>query len=138
MATAVDESWCGVERLSEASVRCAKRKGGGPDAIGFRMHEGQELLSLAARLGRGQVGRFVEVPRDGWRLGLRRHWAGRRMVSGLPWRAAAWLIERGPARGYVVAVALEEPEACGNVKRRRPTYLFERPLSEQSRTKESP
>lgn len=42
------------------------------------------------------------------------------------------------ARGYLVAVALEEPEACGNVKRRRLAYLFERPVSEQPKAKERP
>ena len=36
---------------------------------------------------------------------------------------------RGLARGHTVAVALEEPEPCGNVKRRRLAYIFERPLA---------
>lgn len=83
-----------------------------------------------------QVGRFVEAPRDGWRLGLRQRWAGRRWVAGLPRRAAARLVERGLARGYAVTVALEAPEACGNVKRRRLAYLFERPLPVEPPTKE--
>ena len=74
-----------------------------------------------------QVGRFVEVPRDAWRLGLRRRKVKRRLVAGAPWVAAARLIERALARGYVVAVALEEPEASGNVKQRRLAYVFERP-----------
>jgi hypothetical protein len=33
--------------------------------------------------------------------------------------------------GHAVAVALEEPEACGNVKRRRLAYLFERPSANE-------
>jgi dTDP-D-glucose 4,6-dehydratase len=38
----------------------------------------------------------------------------------------ARLIERGLAQGLTVGVALEEPRACGNVKRRRLAYIFER------------
>jgi hypothetical protein len=79
-----------------------------------------------------QVGRFVEVPVSGWRLGLRQRKVGRRRTAGAPWRMAARLIERGLAQGYRVAGALEEPESCGNVKRRRLAYLFERPMVETS------
>jgi hypothetical protein len=78
-----------------------------------------------------QVGRFVEVPWCAWRLGLRQRKVGRRRTAGAPWCAAARLIERGLARGYTVAVALEEPESCGNVKRRRLAYFFERPLARE-------
>jgi hypothetical protein len=44
----------------------------------------------------------------------------------------ARLIERGLAQGLTIGVAVEEPEACGNVKRRRPAYVFER---EQEKSK---
>jgi hypothetical protein len=44
----------------------------------------------------------------------------------------ARLIERGLAQGLTVGVAPEEPEACGDVKRRRLAYLFER---EQEKSK---
>jgi hypothetical protein len=44
----------------------------------------------------------------------------------------ARLIERGLAQGLTVWVALEEPEACGNVKGRRLAYIFER---EQEKSK---
>ena len=73
-----------------------------------------------------QVGRFVEVHAHAWRLGLRQRKVGRRWTAGAPWVAAARLIERGLAQGLTVGVALEEPEACGNVKRRRLAYIFER------------
>ena len=54
-----------------------------------------------------QVGRFVEVPVSGWRLGLRQRKVGRRRTAGAPWRMAARLIERGLAQGYRVAGADE-------------------------------
>jgi hypothetical protein len=79
-----------------------------------------------------QVGRFVEIPVSGWRLGLRQRKVGRRRTAGAPWRATARLIERGLAQGYRVAVALEEPESCGNVKCRRLAYIFERPVAHAS------
>jgi hypothetical protein len=48
-------------------------------------------------------------------------------------------MERGLARGYVLTIMLEEPEACGNVKkRRRLAHLFERPVSERPKAKERP
>ena len=47
------------------------------------------------------------------------------------------LIQRGLAQGLTIEVALEAPEACGNVKRRRLAYLFERPLPRECE-KENP
>jgi dTDP-D-glucose 4,6-dehydratase len=38
----------------------------------------------------------------------------------------ARLIERGLVQGLTVGVALEEPESCSNVKRRRLAHIFER------------
>src|SRR5450432_1864667 len=71
IATASGGSWCGVERLAEAAAHCAKRKAGRPDAISFRMREGEELLSLAARLERGdyfpQPGRVFVTKRSKYR-----------------------------------------------------------------------
>jgi hypothetical protein len=49
----------------------------------------------------------------------------------------ARLVERGLAQGLTVGVALEEPEACGNVKRRRLAYLFERPLAHECEQEKS-
>ena len=47
------------------------------------------------------------------------------------------LIQRGLAQGLTIEVALEAPESCGNVKRRRLAYLFERPLPRECE-KENP
>jgi hypothetical protein len=46
----------------------------------------------------------------------------------------ARLIERGLAQGWV---AIEEPEACGNVKRRCLACLFERPLARECEQEKS-
>jgi len=46
----------------------------------------------------------------------------------------AGLVERGLARGH--AVALEAPTAC-NVKRRRLAFVFERPLPDAQKPKET-
>ena len=72
-----------------------------------------------------QVGRFVEVPRFYGVLGLRRVRRRGRWRAGLPWGASGRLIDRALAQGYSVAVAMEAPEAAGNVKRRTLAYLFE-------------
>ncbi len=60
---------------------------------------------------------------------------------GLPWRFAPRLVERILRHGRPVAVALEEPEPSGNVKRRRLAYLFEpvaraEPIPNQHTSKE--
>jgi len=76
-----------------------------------------------------QVGRFAELPYKGPRFGLKRYVgpAGVRGRSrfGLPWRFAHSLMQRILRAGYPVAVAMEDDELCGNVKRRRIAYLFE-------------
>jgi RNA-directed DNA polymerase len=91
-------------------------------ALGIGMKEDNRRFFLLV-----QVGRFVEVAAHGWRLGLRQRRVGRRWTAGAPWPATARLIQRGLSQGYAVAVALEDPEPCGNVKRRRLAYLFEPP-----------
>ena len=101
-------------------------------ALGIRPEAGNRRSVLLV-----QVGRFVEVPWCAWRLGLRQRKVGRRRTAGAPWCAAARLIERGLARGYTVAVALEEPEPCGNVKRRRLAYIFERPMARECEQEKS-
>jgi hypothetical protein len=89
-----------------------------------------------------QVGRFVEAPRWFGVLGLRRVRRRGRWRAGLPWGASGRLIDRALALGHPVAVALEAPEAAGNVKRRTLAYLFEpvvhvSPLCAAAASKES-
>jgi hypothetical protein len=111
--------------------------------VSLRAQEERLALGISPDVGNRkaillvQVGRFVEAPVSGWRLGLRQHKVGRRWTAGAPWRATARLIERGLAQGYRVAVALEEPESCGNVKRRRLAYIFERPVALESEQEQS-
>lgn len=111
--------------------------------VSFRSQVARLALGITSEIGNRQsvllvqVGRFVEVPGRAWRLGLRQRKVGRRRTAGAPWCAAARLIERGLARGYTVGVALEEPESCGNVKRRRLAYLFERPLARECEQEKS-
>jgi hypothetical protein len=69
------------------------------------------------------------------RLGKGHHpgWASARDDAGYhDAHRATHQIERGPAQGVTVAVAIEEPESCGNVKRRRLPYISER---EQEKSK---
>jgi hypothetical protein len=111
--------------------------------VSLRAQEERLALGISPDVGNRkaillvQVGCFVEAPVSGWRSGLRQRKVGRRWTAGAPWRVAARLIERGLAQGYRVAVALEEPESCGNVKRRRLAYLFERPVAEASEQEKS-
>jgi RNA-directed DNA polymerase len=74
-----------------------------------------------------KVGRFAQVPRGHGRFGLRlsRRVAGRGRRLGVLWRFASGLVERILRAGHPVAVALEQSEWCGNVKRRYLAYLFE-------------
>jgi Protein of unknown function (DUF1566) len=58
-ATVLGESWCNAERVADAAHRCGKRKGGPPDAIAFRMRQGEEVVSLARRLA---LGTYVPQP----------------------------------------------------------------------------
>lgn len=46
-----EASWCGVRALAAAARSCARRKRARPEAIAFRLREGEELLALAQRLG---------------------------------------------------------------------------------------
>jgi hypothetical protein len=107
-------------------------------AVSFRVQAARLAQGISPETGNRrafllvQVGRYVEVPGHGWRLGLRQRKVGRRWTAGAPWYMTARLIERGLAQGYTVGVALEYPEPCGNVKRRRLAYLFERPLAHES------
>jgi len=82
-----------------------------------------------------QVGRYAELPHGGF--GLRRS-RGRRRAFGMCWRFAHRLVERILRRGHPVAVALEEPESCGNVKRRRLAYLFEPPTPKSFSKEKTP
>ena len=41
------------------------------------------------------------------------------------------------AKGHKYTLGSEEPEPCGNVKRRRLAYLFERPLARESERENS-
>jgi hypothetical protein len=79
-----------------------------------------------------QIGKFAELPFGGARFGLhprrpehtqKHHRRGARY--GVLWRYAHRLIERVLGAGHPVAVALEEPELAGQVKRRRLAYLLE-------------
>ncbi len=129
------------DRLWQAHPACAsrlRREGGRVCRRFARVGPSPSLRAQARQLARGitpegalrpgvlilQVGRFAEIPFGGARFGLRLS-RGRRRARGVPWPAAPRLIERLLARGHPVAVALEEPECCGAVKRRRLAYLFE-------------
>jgi hypothetical protein len=82
-----------------------------------------------------KVGRFAQVAGvRGLRLG--RRIAGRGQRVGVLWRYAGSLVTRILRAGHPVAVALEEPEVCGNVKRRRLAYLFE-PLARDGKEDQS-
>lgn len=58
-ATVLGESWCNAERVADAAHRCGKRKGGRPDAIAFRLRQGEEIVSLSRRLA---LGTYVPQP----------------------------------------------------------------------------
>jgi hypothetical protein len=112
-----------------------------PPRVPARRHPADPGVQAALR-GRAQeegrdvaVGRLVvqRVERQLQQLGLRQREVGRRWTAGAPWVAAARLVERGLACGLTVGVALEEPEACGNVKRRRLAYIFERPSDAEAK-----
>ena len=134
-------AWRLRDRLWRDHTCCARRLELRRGKAGRRFALGRPSPSLRAqlaRLERGitpagsparavlvvQVGCFAEVPRGGARFGLRRS-RGRRRAWGLPWRFACQLIERILGAGHPVAVALEQSEPSGNVKRRELAYLFE-------------
>jgi|GEM_PF-100324 len=77
-----------------------------------------------------KVGRFAQVAGGRGRPGVRR---GRR--SGVLWRFAGSLVRRILDAGHPVAVALEQSEWCGNVKRRHLAYLFE-PMDAETKEEE--
>jgi hypothetical protein len=74
-----------------------------------------------------RVGKYFELtPMWAERLGLRVHKPPcGRVQSGVHVRSCAKLVKRLLREGHRVAVAIEEPQAAGNVKARRLAYLFE-------------
>ncbi len=131
------------------SAKLLRRDAGGVGRRFAPVRPSASFRAQLARLARGitpegsakpavllvQVGSFAELPPGGGRFGLRRSRGGRR-AFGLPWRFAARLIERILRAGRPVAVAIEEPQLCGNVKRRRLAYLYEPVQQRTGATKE--
>jgi hypothetical protein len=82
-----------------------------------------------------RVGKYFELtPMWAERLGLRVYKPPfGRVQSGVHVRSCAKLVKRLLLEGHRVAVAIEEPQAAGNVKARRLAYLFEAAVPREPR-----